>query len=284
MFSLQIVDSDAFLDMPQSTQNLYFHFGMRADDDGFIDKPKTIMRMVGCSDDDYKILLAKRFLLSFESGVVVIKHWKIHNLIQADRYKPTVYTEEMKRLEVKPNKSYTEAKSEQCIQVVSTLEPQVRLGKASIGKESKEKSSPDKPEKHLSYLMNIPEEDKTEFLENFDIYERKLLSEAESAHDWIKANGKVKKDHKAFLRNWIKNAKGRDGSELYRRRTKEEIVTWRESEVRRKATLERIDATRKAIEKPKVIEAEIPVDPEAKKKLDDLRGGLTKKMTLPKRV
>ena len=91
MFAKTIIDSDAFLDMPLSAQALYFHLSMRADDDGFINNPKKIQRVIGGSDDDLKLLIAKRFLLPFESGVVVIKHWKIHNFIRTDRYKPTVY-------------------------------------------------------------------------------------------------------------------------------------------------------------------------------------------------
>ena len=91
MLSIKIVDSDMFLDMPKSTQCLYFHLNMRADDDGFIDNPKKIQRMIGCSDDDMKILIAKQFIIPFESGIVVIKHWKIHNYIRGDRYVPTIY-------------------------------------------------------------------------------------------------------------------------------------------------------------------------------------------------
>ena len=82
MFSKTIIDSDAFLDMPLSTQSLYFHLSMRADDDGFINNPKKIQRMIGCADDDLKLLIAKNFIIPFESGIVVIKHWKIHNYIR----------------------------------------------------------------------------------------------------------------------------------------------------------------------------------------------------------
>ena len=89
MFAKTIIDSDAFLDMPQSTQLLYFHLAMRADDDGFINSPKTIMRIVGAKDDDLKVLFSKKFLIPFESGIVVIKHWRIHNYIQKDRYHET---------------------------------------------------------------------------------------------------------------------------------------------------------------------------------------------------
>ena len=108
MFSLTIIDSDAFLEMPATTQNLYFHLSMRADDDGFVNNPRRIMRMIGAGDDDLKLLIAKRFLIGFQTGVVVIKHWKIHNYIQSDRYNKTVYQEEFAQLITKDNKSYTE--------------------------------------------------------------------------------------------------------------------------------------------------------------------------------
>jgi len=129
MFSLQIVDTDAFLDMPQSSQLLYFHLSMRADDDGFVNNPKKILRMIGCNDDDLKVLLTKRFLISFENGVVVIKHWKIHNYIAKDRYTETKYLEEKSTLITKENGAYTE-----CIQPVYTMSTQVRLGKVRLGK------------------------------------------------------------------------------------------------------------------------------------------------------
>lgn len=106
MFSKTIVDSDAFLDMPLSTQALYFHLSMRADDDGFINNPKKIQRMVGACDDDLKVLIAKRFIIPFESGIVVIKHWKIHNYIRGDRKKATVYPQEMSMLCENENGSY----------------------------------------------------------------------------------------------------------------------------------------------------------------------------------
>ena len=102
-----IVDSDAFLDMPLSSQCLYFHLCMRADDDGFVSNPKKIQRMISASEDDLKLLVAKRFLIRFEDGVVVIKHWRMHNSIRYDRYTPTVYADDLKQLGLKPNKAYT---------------------------------------------------------------------------------------------------------------------------------------------------------------------------------
>lgn len=111
MFSMKIVDSDAFLDMPLSTQALYFHLNMRADDDGFVGNPKKIQRLIGTSEDDLKLLIAKRFVLVFENGVIVIKHWRIHNTIFKDRYNETVYIDEKNSLEIKKNKAYTELKN-----------------------------------------------------------------------------------------------------------------------------------------------------------------------------
>ena len=107
MFAKTIIDSDAFLDMPLSAQSLYFHLSMRADDEGFINNPKKIQRMIGASDDDLKLLIAKSFIINFESGIIVIKHWKIHNYIRGDRLQKTQYQEERQLLEVKDNGAYT---------------------------------------------------------------------------------------------------------------------------------------------------------------------------------
>lgn len=108
MLSNKIVDSDAFLDMPLSAQALYFHLVMRADDDGFVNNPKKILRYISASEDDLRLLYAKRFILGFESGVIVIKHWRMHNAIKSDRYHPTDYQAELARLAINPNKSYTD--------------------------------------------------------------------------------------------------------------------------------------------------------------------------------
>lgn len=130
MFSKTIVKSEEFSVMPKSSQALYFHLGMEADDDGFV-HPGQVMRSGGYQDDDLKILLAKRFLLTFESGVVVIKHWLIHNLIQKDRHAETRYKEELNSLFVKENKAYTDNVPLR-FQSVNKVLPQVRLGKVSI--------------------------------------------------------------------------------------------------------------------------------------------------------
>lgn len=136
MFSKQIIDSDAFLDMPLSTQALYFHLSMRADDDGFINNHKKIMKMIGASDDEVKVLTAKKFIIYFDSGVVVIKHWRIHNYIQKDRYKRTNYYEEMELLEINENNVY---------KLDTNCTPRLgedRIGKVSLGEDRLEDNMP----------------------------------------------------------------------------------------------------------------------------------------------
>lgn len=133
MFTQKIIDSDAFLEMPLSTQALYFHLNMRADDDGFVNSPKRIQRTVGASEDDLKLLILKRFVIGFETGVIVIKHWRMHNTLKNDRYKPTQYQEELAMLEVKSNKSYTEKLAEPVWnQSGTSLEPQYSIDKSSV--------------------------------------------------------------------------------------------------------------------------------------------------------
>lgn len=126
MFSPKIVGSDIFLEMPTSSRELYFQLGMYADDDGFIN-PKKIIRMVGASEDDLKILIAKRFVLSFEDGVIVIKHWPTNNLIRKDWYQETNYKQHKNRLKHNENGDYTEAVNN------SLTNRQHSIGKDSIG-------------------------------------------------------------------------------------------------------------------------------------------------------
>lgn len=125
MFAKTIIDSDAFLDMSISAQNLYFHLGMRADDDGFINNPKMIMRVVNASEDDLRLLITKKFVLPFDNGIIVIKHWKINNYIQLDRYTPTKYQEQLSELSLDENKAYTFKR--ECIQDVYKMDTQVSI-------------------------------------------------------------------------------------------------------------------------------------------------------------
>ena len=200
MFAKTIIDSDAFLDMPLSAQALYFHLSMRADDDGFVNNPKKVQRMVGASDDDCKLLVMKRFILTFESGIIVIKHWKIHNYIQKDRYKETVYLQEKSTLALNENKAYTE-----CIQNGYNLDTQVsiELGKESIEIEEEQKNE---LKKSTASRFTPPT------LEEVQTYcfERGNNVDAERFIDYYTANGwKVgrnsMKDWKAAVRTWEKS-------------------------------------------------------------------------------
>ena len=192
MFSQAIIDSDAFLDMPATSQLLYFHLSMRADDDGFINKPKSVMRACGGSNDDMNLLIAKKFIIPFESGIVVIKHWRIHNLIAKDRYTETNYKEEKALLQLDEKNAYT-----LCIQNVNKMETQVREGKVRQGKDSIGKNRVMAVDTETGEVINTPVENSvgdrygqhhlvilndkqvaeiidTIGLENFDVYVEKL--------------------------------------------------------------------------------------------------------------
>lgn len=136
MFAKTIIDSDSFLDMPVSARLLYYDLGMRADDDGFVNSPKKIMKMIGATQDDLSILILKKFIIPFESGVVVIKHWKIHNYIRKDTYNETTYKDEKSILKLDENKAYTIDEEQQRLLFVDEPSTQERLGKVSIGKDS----------------------------------------------------------------------------------------------------------------------------------------------------
>jgi len=212
MFAKTIIDSDAFLDMPLSTQSLYFHLSMRADDDGFINNPKKIQRMVGASDDDLKLLVAKRFIIPFESGIVVIKHWKIHNYIRADRYKATAYQEEKSQLLLKENNAYS-LPLPLGIPDDTQTETQVRLGKDRLGKdnidyisESQEEEKKPKPTKHKygEYNNVLLTDDELEKLKTeFSDCEERI----ERLSEYVASTGKKYKSHYATIRNWARKDK-----------------------------------------------------------------------------
>ena len=208
MFAKAIIDSDAFLDMPLSTQALYFHLSMRADDEGFVGNPKKIQRMIGASDDDCKLLVMKRFILTFESGIIVIKHWKIHNYIQADRFKETTYLEEKSMLTLDGKKAYTE-----CIHDVHALDSQVsidkdrdslelELGEVRLGNSAEGGATPTTPKRF-----------KKPTLEEIIAYckERNNNVDPQRFYDFYESKGwrvgnQPMKDWKACVRTW----EGRD--------------------------------------------------------------------------
>ena len=207
MFAKTIVLSDAFLDMPLSARCLYFTLGMLADDDGFVNSPKSIMRQAGASTDDLNLLMAKRFILAFESGIIVIKHWRIHNYIQKDRYKESKYIEEKATLTLDQNGAYTE-----CIQDVSTLDTQVRLGKdrdrLEVGKgsvgEDIEEAAPPKPTRHkYGQYQNVllSDEDMRKLQDEFP---QDWPGRIERLSEYMASAGKKYKNHLATIRNWAK--------------------------------------------------------------------------------
>ena len=150
MFAKKVTNSDVFLDMPLSTQALYFHLNMESDDDGFNGSPKKVQRMIGASDDDLKLLLAKGFVIPFESGVVVIRHWKIHNYIQKDRYKETIYLDEKNMLKTMENKTYS-LMDTNCIQNGYTGKVRKELGKSKESIELYNNIKENKKEKYGKY-------------------------------------------------------------------------------------------------------------------------------------
>lgn len=209
MFAKAIIDSDAFIDMPISARLLYYDLAMRADDDGFVNSPKKIMRMIGATNDDMNILLMRRFVIAFESGVVVIKHWRIHNYIQKDRYKPTKHEEERAKLTVKENGAYT--LDTPCIQSVSTSDTQVRLGKVSQGKSKSRvnKFTPPTLEQIKEYArengLNV----------DCDKFYTYFTTPDDSGRTWIDSKGNPVKNWKQKLITWA----GRDTQRARSRNT-----------------------------------------------------------------
>ena len=210
MFTKKITESDAFLDMPSSTQMLYFHFSMNADDDGFVNNPKKIQKMCGASDDDFKLQIAKSFIILFDSGIIAIKHWKMHNYIQADRYRPTDYVEEKSMLGIKSNKAYTLDVSKmdtECIQ-------NGYIGKDSIGKVSIDKNSIDKDSKGESVRGEKAKRFYPPTLDEVKQYceERKnnidpmAFIDFYSSKGWMIGKNRMK-DWKAAVRTWERKRK-----------------------------------------------------------------------------
>ena len=203
MFAKTIIDSDAFLDMPLTSQILYFHLSMRADDDGFINNAKKIQRMIGATEDDLKLLIAKSFIIPFESGIVVIKHWKIHNYIRNDRYKETVYQDEKSMLIEKENKAYS------CgIPNGYQMETQVRLGKDSIGKgRLGESNNTHKPKKHkygeYNHVLLTDEELNKLNSEYGNIKTNECIKHLD---EYIEMKGYKAKSHYLCIKKWVIDA------------------------------------------------------------------------------
>lgn len=206
MFAKTIVLSDAFLDMSPTARCLYFTLGMFADDDGFVNSPKGIMRQCGASEDDLKLLLAKKFVLAFESGVIVIKHWRINNYLRSDRYVETKYTEEKSLLTIDEKGTYG-------FGIPSMGIPSI--GKDSIDKDSIGKDSNNTPTRKMyGQYKNVPLSDeqysklKEEFPSNYEEW-------IEKVSDYVETSGKHYKNYLAVIRNWAK----RDAKKVDKRST-----------------------------------------------------------------
>ena len=236
MFSKDIVESGAFMEMPLSTQALYFHLGMNADDDGFISNAKIIVRMCGAAEDDMRLLLAKRFLLAFDNGVIVVKHWKINNYIRSDRYRPTLYQDEYQSLFLKQNLAYSDnpeyglsqAETAQLPvgipddnQVVDNRDTQNRIGKDRLGNiiynspEPKVDSGPveaniplNTGEEYPVYLKDI--EEWQTLYPSVDVRQ-----ELKKMRGWCLANPSKRKTQrgvKKFINNWLSRQQDRGGT------------------------------------------------------------------------
>lgn len=207
MFAKSIIDSDMFLDMPSSTQNLYFHLAMRADDDGFVNSPQRIMRMVSCSKNDMDMLVFKNFVIPFESGICVIKHWRIHNYLRNDRYRPTIYTEEKNSLSLDDARAYIVGVPNGLPDGIPDDIPEGDAGKVRLGKDSEGNTKELSPDgNHASRFYKPTLEQVKEYCE-----ERNNGVDAEKWFDYYTSNGwKVgkssMKDWRAAVRTWERNA------------------------------------------------------------------------------
>ena len=202
MFSLKIVDSDLFLDMPLSSQCLYFHLSMRADDDGFVNNPKKIIKIIGANEDDLKILIAKGFVIVFEQGIIVITHWKINNFIRKDRYKPTLYENEVQSLSQTKNGMYI--KEVGCHLVAERLTSgQPSIDKVSIDKGRVEQDTP------FSFYgeyknIRLTEEEYRKLKEKLQGHTDMMI---EKLSRYIKSTGKTYQDHYVTILDWYEQDK-----------------------------------------------------------------------------
>ena len=229
MFAKTIIDSDAFLDMPVTARLLYYDLSMRADDDGFVNSPKKIMRMVGASQDDLSILCMRKFLIPFDNGVVVIKHWRIHNYIRKDTYSSTPYKEQKALLEFDENNAYrlSSTVSQLPVDGPST---QVRIGKDRLVKDSlvediEEAAPPPSPKTvrhkygHYSNVL-LSDEDYTKLQSEFphDHAER-----IERLSEYIASTGKSYKNHLATIRSWARKDKPKASGNVFKDMLEEEM-------------------------------------------------------------
>ena len=216
MMAKSIINSDQFLEMPMSSQLLYFHLLLDADDDGFINAPKSIMRVIGAKDDDMRVLQAKGYTIPFDSGVIVIKHWRIHNSLRKDRYNPNPQLEnERKQLITNDKKEYELATTWQPTGNQLATNGYHSIGKDSIGKDSIGKDSIGKDSVYSGCDKSQPtrthftpptlEEVKAYCIERNNNIDAEYFIDFQEARGWVLSNGKKMKDWKATIRTWERN-------------------------------------------------------------------------------
>lgn len=229
MFSKIVIDSDLFLDMPLSTQALYFHLAMQADDDGFVNSPRKIQRTIGASDDDMKLLIAKKFIIPFESGIIVISHWLVHNHIRKDRHKETIYQHEKSQLKIDGKKIYNLIGCQNDNQVSTIgiptdnqMTPQIRVDKIRVDKIRVEEGSsqpngcppPSKParKKYGEYHhVKLTDDQYQKLISDFG--ENKTAEYIRKVDEYCQQHGKSYKDYALTIRNWIRKDDEKNGSD-----------------------------------------------------------------------
>ena len=212
MFSLKIVDSDLFLDMPLSSQCLYFHLSMRADDDGFVDNPKKIIKIIGANEDDLKILITKGFVIVFERGIIVITHWKINNYIRNDRRKETMYITEKQSLTQTENGAYIKLENLGIPNdnQVSTICPHSigkgRLDKVSIDKGRGEKENQSAPVSFYGEFKNVrlSKEEYKNLKEKLNSHTEIMINKLSR---YMESRGKAYQNHYVTILNWYEEDK-----------------------------------------------------------------------------
>lgn len=241
MFSKDVISNDNFIEMPDSSQNLYFHLSMNADDDGFVSNYKSVMRMLGKKEDDLKVLLGKQFILPFENGVLVIRHWRLNNYIQKDRYKETIYKNEKAQLTIDNNNVYN--LDTKCIHSID----KIRLDKNSIDKDSID----------IDAELEYKENDKRNYTEIIDYLNLKTNSSYKSTtpktRELIKARyneGFTLDDFKQVIDNKV-NSWGNDEKMVAYLRPETLFSNKFESYLNEKVALKKLDAIDRAYLKMK---------------------------------
>lgn len=209
MMSMRIVDTDKFIQMPVTTRLLYYDYCMRADDDGFISSPHKIMKMIGCSEDDYKLLILKGYIIPFDDGICVIKHWRIHNYIRKDRYNETIFKEEKKSLVLTDNVYSLESGIPSVIPTVDTGKVRLELGKVNNKENNKKKvddelrKDNDSKKTYGTYKhVKLSEKELESLKKTYSNYEE-LIDYLDS---YIEEKGYKSKSHYLTIKRWVVDA------------------------------------------------------------------------------